>query len=136
MLLQSEANRLKGKNQEALETNTKIEKLLLEAYSTFDTLMKHLTGLELLEILQYSPLTIILTTAYSEFTLEGYKLNIVDYLLKPHTFQHFVQATDSHQLLYYKTHNISDLQVCISSRRFVQRIPWEDILFESLYKIM
>lgn len=51
MLQPSEVNRLKGKSQGALETNTKIEKLLLEAYSTFDTLMKHLTGLELLETL-------------------------------------------------------------------------------------
>lgn len=35
MLWQPEGNRLKGKSREAVETNTKIEKLLLEAYSTF-----------------------------------------------------------------------------------------------------
>lgn len=52
MLYQSEVNRSKGKSQEVLETNTKIEKLLLEAYSTFDTLMKRLAGLELLETFQ------------------------------------------------------------------------------------
>lgn len=40
MLWQPEGNRLKGKSREVVETNTKIEKLLLEAYSTFEILMK------------------------------------------------------------------------------------------------
>lgn len=39
-LWQPKVNRLKGKSREAVETNTKIEKLLLEAYSTFEILMK------------------------------------------------------------------------------------------------
>lgn len=56
-----------------------------------DINMPYLSGLEFLESLEHPPLT-ILTTAYSEHALEGYRLSIVDYLLKPITFKRFYQA--------------------------------------------
>ncbi len=56
-----------------------------------DVNMPYLTGLEMLETIETPPLT-ILTTAYSEYALEGYRLQVVDYLLKPITFQRFWQA--------------------------------------------
>lgn len=56
-----------------------------------DINMPHLSGLELLESLDKAPMT-ILTTAYSEYALEGFRLNVVDYLLKPIAFQRFFQA--------------------------------------------
>lgn len=56
-----------------------------------DINMPHLSGLEFLESLDNAPLTIF-TTAYSEFALEGFRLHVVDYLLKPYSFQRFFQA--------------------------------------------
>ena len=56
-----------------------------------DINMPYLTGLEFLESLDNPPL-VIFTTAYSEYALEGYRLQVVDYLLKPITFQRFYQA--------------------------------------------
>lgn len=52
--------------------------------------MPYLTGLEFLEQLENPPLC-ILTTAYSEYALEGYRLQVVDYLLKPITFNRFIR---------------------------------------------
>jgi two-component system, LytTR family, response regulator len=56
-----------------------------------DIRMPEMTGLSLLEVLSNRPLAIF-TTAYSEFALESYELDVVDYLKKPITFERFVKA--------------------------------------------
>lgn len=56
-----------------------------------DIQMPDLTGLELLKMLRNPPTT-ILTTAYSEFAIEGYELDVADYLLKPIEFERFYRA--------------------------------------------
>ncbi|HLZ87164.1 MAG TPA: LytTR family DNA-binding domain-containing protein, partial [Puia sp.] len=58
-----------------------------------DIRMPEMTGLSLLKVLQKKPLVII-TTAYSEFALESYDLDVVDYLKKPITFERFLKAID------------------------------------------
>jgi DNA-binding LytR/AlgR family response regulator len=56
-----------------------------------DISMPHLTGLDFLRSLEKPPLT-ILTTAYHEYALQGYELDVIDYLMKPISFQHFLRA--------------------------------------------
>ena len=56
-----------------------------------DIQMPVLTGLEFAKSLQHPP-SIIFTTAYREYALESYELNVVDYLLKPITFTRFFKA--------------------------------------------
>ena len=56
-----------------------------------DLNMPKLKGFEFLRTLPYQP-KVIVTTAYREFALEGYELNIVDYLLKPFSFERFLMA--------------------------------------------
>jgi DNA-binding LytR/AlgR family response regulator len=58
-----------------------------------DVQMPELTGISLLKVLQKRPL-VVLTTAYSEYALEGYELDVADYLLKPITFERFLRAVD------------------------------------------
>jgi DNA-binding LytR/AlgR family response regulator len=58
-----------------------------------DVQMPEITGISLLKVLQKRPL-VILTTAYSEYALEGYELDVADYLLKPITFERFLKAID------------------------------------------
>lgn len=56
-----------------------------------DIEMPDLTGIEFLKALEKPPHTIF-TTAYSEYALTGYELNVVDYLLKPIRFDRFFKA--------------------------------------------
>jgi DNA-binding LytR/AlgR family response regulator len=56
-----------------------------------DINLPKLSGIAFLKTLKKKP-QVILTTAYSEYALEGYELEVVDYLLKPFSFERFIQA--------------------------------------------
>lgn len=59
-----------------------------------DLNLPRLSGFEFLRTLTDPP-KVIVTTAYKEFALEGYELNISDYLLKPFSFERFLKAVNS-----------------------------------------
>ncbi len=56
-----------------------------------DIQMPNITGIEFVRTLEKPPL-IIFTTAYSDYALEGFELNAVDYLVKPVSFERFLKA--------------------------------------------
>lgn len=56
-----------------------------------DIHLPKISGMEFLKTLVHPP-HIILTTAFPDYALESYEFNVVDYLLKPFSFQRFVQA--------------------------------------------
>lgn len=56
-----------------------------------DINMPKLSGLSLLKTMHDKP-NVIITTAYSEYALEGFELNVTDYLLKPFSLERFLQA--------------------------------------------
>lgn len=58
-----------------------------------DLNMPKLKGFDFLKTLPLPP-KVVVTTAYSEFALEGYELNVVDYLLKPFSFERFLKAVN------------------------------------------
>ena len=58
-----------------------------------DINMPNLNGMELLKILNNRP-KVIITTAYSDYALESYEFEVVDYLLKPVEFSKFMRAVN------------------------------------------
>lgn len=58
-----------------------------------DIKMPKITGIDLLRTVKHPPKTII-TTAFREYAVEGYDLDIVDYLLKPITFERFLRSIE------------------------------------------
>lgn len=58
-----------------------------------DIQMPDITGVDFLRTLAQAP-DVIFTTAYQEYALEGFNLNVTDYLLKPFSFERFLQAVN------------------------------------------
>lgn len=81
---------LKGMCKNPLEAmeimNTQAIDILL-----LDIQMPELTGVEFLKTLKNRPATIF-TTAYSEYAIEGYQLDVIDYLVKPFSLDRFIMA--------------------------------------------
>ena len=70
-----------------------------------DIQMPQITGIEFLKTLKHPP-KVIITTAYREYALESFELDVVDYLLKPITFERFLKAVNR----YYQM-NHDDVQL-------------------------
>ncbi|MBK9014006.1 MAG: response regulator transcription factor [Saprospiraceae bacterium] len=102
-----------------------------------DIQMPDLTGLQLLRMLKNPP-AVVLTTAYSEFALEGYELDVLDYLLKPIEFERFYRAVS--KLVGSRQPTVGSQAVPLQDEYFfvktdhqILKVNFADILFiESL----
>ena len=98
-----------------------------------DVQMPQITGLAFLKSLQRKP-QVILTTAYSQYALEGYELDVTDYLLKPVTFERFLKAVDKVSARLTKapeaaTPEKKDDYIFVKDGTKLVKIRWDDILY-------
>lgn len=100
-----------------------------------DIEMPGITGLEFIRSLKNQPMT-ILTTAYPQYALEGFELDVLDYLVKPIRLQRFIKATNKAKEFYdmaQKAHNtiesIEEDFIYIKSERKYIRLFFKDIRF-------
>lgn len=82
--------------QSAVKAFDLIDKLAIDLMF-LDIRMPMLNGLDLIKSLKKPP-PIILTTAYREYAIDGYDLDIIDYLLKPIAFDRFLKAVDRYRI--------------------------------------
>jgi DNA-binding LytR/AlgR family response regulator len=100
-----------------------------------DVQMPELTGISFLKTLHKKPL-VILTTAYSQYALEGYELDVTDYLLKPITFDRFLKAAEKVSArLNEKNVTVAEKPADTPDYIFVKdgtklvKVKWADILY-------
>lgn len=94
-----------------------------------DINMPSLSGIDLAKELKQET-KLIFTTAYSEFAVEGFNLNAVDYLLKPFTFERFMQAVNKvNQQLNTPAIGNNAAAIYIRADYKLIRINLDDILF-------
>lgn len=94
-----------------------------------DINMDELSGIELLESTKISS-QVIITTAYQEYALKGYELRITDYLLKPYTFNRFLQAVNKAQ--ENLSQRITEKQldfIFVKTENRLEKIMISDILY-------
>lgn len=85
--------KLVKKCDNAIEALTDI-KILKPDLVFLDVQMPEMTGLEMLKILKNHHACIVLTTAYPNFAIEGFNMDVIDYLLKPIPFERFLKAAN------------------------------------------
>lgn len=81
-----------------------------------DINLPKISGIDFLKTMPNPP-HVILTTAFSEYALESYEFNVVDYLLKPFSFQRFVKAVSKIPLSSSGGANENETSGSISQRR-------------------
>jgi DNA-binding LytR/AlgR family response regulator len=109
--------------------NKKVDMMFL------DIQMPEVSGLDFLRSLKHPP-AVILTTAFREYALEGYELDVVDYLLKPVSFERLMKALDKYFHLYRRPVPAENLKddpmedfMTIRAERKNIRLPLNDILW-------
>ena len=96
-----------------------------------DINMPKLSGTSFLRTLKNAPL-VIFTTAYSEYAVEGFELNAIDYLKKPFSFERFCKA-------FYKAEELLQLKHASKNTVIINK-PQSDFLFiksnKKTYKVI
>ncbi|MDX8338701.1 LytTR family DNA-binding domain-containing protein [Draconibacterium sp. IB214405] len=101
-----------------------------------DINMPKLSGISFLKNLKKDPL-VIFTTAYSEYALEGYELNAIDYLKKPFSFERFFKAYTRAEELHLLKTNAKNVPADADKNEFLfikankksVKIKFSDILY-------
>jgi two-component system, LytTR family, response regulator len=103
-----------------------------------DIEMEGLTGIQLLNVLKRRP-KVVLTTAYDQYALKAFDLDVSDYLLKPISFERFLQSVEKvyesivpHKADSSKTENSSKPYrnyMFVKTEYRMQRIDFNDILY-------
>lgn len=136
-LVENYANRLPNLNV-AQKCSTPIEAMQILKEQQIDLIfldiqMPELTGIEFLYTLTHKPL-IIFTTAYKEYALQGFDLDVVDYLLKPFRFERFIQAVNKADRILNKE---ADEPLLITEKKEadISKVTKNYILVKSDFKV-
>jgi DNA-binding LytR/AlgR family response regulator len=96
-----------------------------------DIRMPSVSGIQFAKLIP-GEIMVIFTTAYSEFGVEGFNLNALDYLLKPYTFERFMQAVNKSQdfyRFYHKQESAVQQYLFVRADYSLVKVMLEDIQY-------
>jgi DNA-binding LytR/AlgR family response regulator len=93
-----------------------------------DINMGDFSGIQLLESMKLQS-QVIISTAYHEYALKGFELQVTDYLLKPYTFERFVQAIDRVRALRVKPAAGERRFLFVKTEYRLEKLALDDLLY-------
>ncbi len=94
-----------------------------------DIEMPYINGIDFLSGI-HNPPKVIITSAYEQYALKGYELNVTDYLLKPISFDRFLKAVNRvHELLQKEQESTPEPYLFVKTDKLLKKVTIQDILF-------
>ncbi len=93
-----------------------------------DIEMPYMTGIEFLKTLPSSP-KVIFTTAYEQYAIQGYELDVLDYLLKPISFERFLKSANKAHDYFRAKENPSENYLFVKADSRLEKVQFDEILF-------
>jgi two-component system response regulator protein len=119
---------LTGECENALQLNELLKKEQPELLF-MDIEMPYINGIDFLSGIRNPP-KVIITSAYEQYALKGYELNVTDYLLKPISFDRFLKAVNRvHELLQKEQESTPEPYLFVKTDKLLKKVTIQDILF-------
>lgn len=117
-----------GECENALQLNELLKKEQPELLF-MDIEMPYINGIDFLSGIRNPP-KVIITSAYEQYALKGYELNVTDYLLKPISFDRFLKAVNRvHELLQKEQESTPEPYLLVKTDKLLKKVTIQDILF-------
>jgi len=113
--------------EDAIQLNTVLKQEQVDLLF-LDIEMPYITGIEFLKNLSHSP-KVIFTTAYERYAIQGYELDVLDYLLKPISADRFLKAVNKAYDYFQTKQNNEQPYFFVKTDNKLEKIQFAEILF-------
>jgi len=118
---------LSGVCEDAVQLNTLLKQQAVDLLF-LDIEMPYISGIAFLQHQQQAP-KVILTTAYEQYAIKGYELDILDYLLKPIPFERFLKAANKAWDFFQSRAAAAADYIFVKTDSRLEKVHFDEILF-------
>lgn len=118
---------LTGVCEDAVQLNNVLKQRTVDLLF-LDIEMPYITGIDFLQQVNLFP-KVIFTTAYEQYAMKGYELDVLDYLLKPISFDRFLKAANKAYDYFVSRNPGEDKYLFVKTDNKLEKVNFDDILF-------